>query len=51
MDDAKQGKAKGGFARAKVLSPEERTGIARKAALARWGEGRIPRERLETPEN
>jgi len=39
MGDDTQGKAKGGFARAKILSPEQRTGIARKAALARWGEG------------
>jgi P63C domain len=31
------GKAKGGFARAKVLSPEERKEIGRKAAAARWG--------------
>jgi hypothetical protein len=30
--------AKGGHARASVLSPEERSAIARTAALARWGE-------------
>src|SRR3989304_6677781 len=29
-------KAKGGHARAKSLSPEQRTEIARKPALARW---------------
>lgn len=33
--DAQRG-ARGGHARAKVLSAEERSGIARKAALARW---------------
>jgi hypothetical protein len=32
------GRARGGHARAEVLSPEERTKIARKAAAARWGE-------------
>lgn len=31
-----QAKAKGGFARAEALSPEERAESARKAALARW---------------
>jgi hypothetical protein len=31
------GKAKGGFARAEVLSPEKRQEIARRAALSRWG--------------
>ena len=31
------GRAKGGIARAEVLSPEERQSIARKAAVARWG--------------
>jgi P63C domain len=31
-----QGRAKGGLARADVLSPEERKSIARKAAAARW---------------
>jgi hypothetical protein len=31
------GKAKGGVARAKALSPDARTEIARKAAVARWG--------------
>lgn len=30
------GGAKGGAARAKVLTPEERSAIARKAALKRW---------------
>lgn len=32
------GKAKGGVARAKSLSQEERSAIAKKAAVARWGE-------------
>lgn len=33
----KSGKAKGGIARAEVLSDEQRSLIAKKAALARWG--------------
>jgi hypothetical protein len=33
-----RGKAKGGFARAEVLSPEKRSEIASKAAKARWSE-------------
>lgn len=33
-----QGRAKGGVARAKALSAEERAGIAKKAAEARWNE-------------
>lgn len=37
MDDEVTGKAKGGVARAAKLTPEERTGIAQKAAVARWG--------------
>lgn len=32
------GKAKGGIARAKALSPQERSEIAKKAATARWSE-------------
>jgi hypothetical protein len=36
MKDAVTGKAKGGVARAKALSPEERSQIARRAALERW---------------
>jgi len=36
-DDVK-GKAKGGLARAAALSPEQKREIAKKAALARWGE-------------
>ena len=31
---------KGGLARAKALSPARRRAIARKAALARWGQPR-----------
>ena len=30
------GASKGGFARAAALTPEERSAIARRAALARW---------------
>ena len=36
MSDKNSGKSRGGIARAKALTPEERRGIARKAALARW---------------
>jgi hypothetical protein len=42
MENDNSGKAKGGFARAEVLSPKERSDIARKAALARWNEA-MPR--------
>jgi hypothetical protein len=42
MDDEPQGRAKGGFARAEALSPEERSDIARHAAEKRWGEGAKP---------
>src|SRR5258708_14986074 len=35
-------KAKGGFARAEALSPQERTEIAKKGAMARWGD-KMPR--------
>ena len=38
MSDDAQGKAKGGFARAEVLSPKQRKEIASKAAKARWSE-------------
>jgi len=34
--DEPEGRAKGGFARAEALTPEERRESARKAALARW---------------
>lgn len=39
------GKAKGGFARAKKLSPEERSEIAKKAGKARWlsGDTQLPK--------
>lgn len=37
MDDSVNVKAKGGFARAEVLSPSKRSEIAKKAAAARWG--------------
>ena len=45
MTKTAQGKAKGGFARAEKLSPEERKEIARAAAQARWAtssDGEIP---------
>ncbi|MGB9068456.1 MAG: P63C domain-containing protein [Candidatus Acidiferrales bacterium] len=39
MDDSNvTGRARGGKKRAEILSPEQRTEIAQKAALARWGE-------------
>jgi hypothetical protein len=38
MSDGSTGKAKGGFARAEVLSPKQRKDIASKAAKARWSE-------------
>ena len=41
MNEAISGKAKGGFARAEVLSPEKRASIAKNAALKRW-EGQGP---------
>lgn len=37
------GKAKGGYARAAKLTPEERKEIAQNAAKERWGEPRIPK--------
>lgn len=45
MDSANFGKAKGGFARAAKLNPEERKVIAQKAAAARWDSqgSKIPR--------
>lgn len=36
----KLGASKGGIARAKKLSPEERSAIARKAVLVRWSKSR-----------
>lgn len=36
MEEEESGKAKGGFARAEQLTPDERSAIARKGALARW---------------
>ncbi|UOD33405.1 hypothetical protein INH39_15465 [Massilia violaceinigra] len=35
------GRAKGGVARAKALTPEKKQEIARKGALARWGNGQL----------
>ncbi len=43
MNEEISGKAKGGFARAEVLSPEERRAIAQKGALARWSPDELPR--------
>ncbi len=40
MSEESTGKARGGHARAEVLSPDERTQIAQKAAAARWGEAK-----------
>jgi hypothetical protein len=42
VDDISRSKAKGGFARAKKLTPEQRSEIAKKAAEARW-EVNIPK--------
>jgi len=42
MKDSLKGKSRGGFARAENLSPEERSEIAKKAALARWKADEIP---------
>ncbi len=42
MGDTMEGKAKGGFARAQKLTPEERKAIARKAAASRWGDKPLP---------
>jgi hypothetical protein len=42
MDEKSEGKAKGGFARADALSPEERKRIASKAAHARWKGESVP---------
>lgn len=43
MSDYQEGKAKGGFARADALSPDERKKIARKAAHARWKNSDLPK--------
>ena len=43
MRERSDAKAKGGFARAESLTPEERTEIARKGAMARWAPEEIPR--------
>jgi hypothetical protein len=44
-----EGKAKGGFARAEVLSPQRRRAIARKAALARWDDS-LPKAEYGSPD-
>lgn len=44
MDTENSGKAKGGYARAAKLTPEERKTIAQKAARERWGSSNLPRE-------
>ena len=43
MSESAIGKARGGFARAEVLSPEKRAAIAKNAAAARWGNRDLPR--------
>jgi P63C domain len=43
MSSSKEGKARGGFARAEALTSAERKEIARKGALARWAPDEIPR--------
>jgi hypothetical protein len=43
MDSDVSGRAKGGFARAEVLSPEERTEIAKRAATVRWSAKGMPK--------
>ncbi len=49
-DDASipEGRARGGFARAEALSPEERSRIARAAALGRWSKD-LPKATHEGP--
>jgi hypothetical protein len=42
VTDPPKGRARGGHARAEALSPQDRTQIARRAALARWGDGTPP---------
>jgi hypothetical protein len=37
IEDEATGRAKGGVARAEILSPEERSAIAKKGAVGRWG--------------
>ncbi|HXM82090.1 MAG TPA: P63C domain-containing protein [Burkholderiales bacterium] len=43
MDETTENKAKGGFARAESLTPEERSKIARRAAKTRWKDSNLPR--------
>ncbi len=45
VESGRLGGLKGGTARAKKLSPEEWTGIAKRAAAARWGK---PRKKAAT---
>ncbi|MDR7095430.1 P63C domain-containing protein [Hydrogenophaga laconesensis] len=43
MDESKpKGRAKGGVARARALTPEQRKAIAEKAAKSRWGVSTVP---------
>lgn len=49
MENVNKGHSKGGHARAKSLTPEERRTIARKAALERWRRKRLE-ERALSPE-
>ena len=41
------GRGKGGSARAKALSPRQRSAIAKKAAAARWGQTKPQNESLK----
>ena len=50
MDEERNGRARGGKARAERLSPEERTEIARKAAKARWND-EVPEAICGTPDH
>lgn len=48
MDDKASGKAKGGFARAAKLTPEQRSEIARRAVQKRWAKSGLEGEVLTT---
>jgi hypothetical protein len=43
MGKEESGKAKGGYARAAKLTPEERKAIAQKAAKERWENPNLPK--------
>lgn len=50
MQEKDVNKAKGGYARAEVLTPDQRKEIAKKAALSRWDVG-VPQVEFEGPFN